>query len=508
MTAADPQAESYDAVPYESRPLRPTHPEHLAVTARLAGLVPPDTATCRVLEIGCATGGNLLPMAVSLPDATFVGVDVSPEQIAAGERLRRELGLDRVTLRAASIADERFAPGSFDYVVCHGVWSWVPPAVQQAILATCAHVLTPNGVAYVSYNTYPGWHLRSLMREMLLFHTRGVGAPRERIRASREFVAFLEHTVGGGDTAFARFVGEEARLLAKASDTYVFHEHLETDNRPVPFREFVAGAAAHGLAFLGEAVEDDPLAERPDVAAFLQQHAPDPIERGQYLDYLQNRAFRRSLLCRAEAPRAAAGDEAIAALWLGSAMRPERDEPDLRGDTVEAFVGPGGQRLSIGHPWLKLAFAALGRRWPESVPFAQLAAEIAATRGVAPTADERAELLAALRQCHRGSVLHLQTGAGCARRSGGSRPLASGLARWMAARGDRVTSLRHELVELRPIDRLLLTLLDGTRDRGALAIALRRAAEADGVALPDGAERELQRSLDVLGVASMLLSAD
>ncbi len=506
MSQDNPQARSYDAVPYESKPLQPTHPDHLAVMARLAGLMPPDPTTCRVLEIGCATGGNLMPMALSLPQATFVGIDVSPEQIAAGERVRAELRLDNVELLAGSIVDATFAAGSFDYVVCHGVYSWVPEFVQQSILATSARVLSPRGVAYVSYNTYPGWHLRSMMRDMLLFHARRTEDPQQRIQQSREFVDFLQRTSGADDSAFARFLGEETRLLAKASDTYVFHEHLEADNRPVHFREFVARATGHGLRFLAEAVDDDHIARREQVATFLDRNAADPIERGQYIDFLQNRTFRRSMLCHAAAPVDADGAATVVeSSWLGSAMRPERADADCHGEGIEAFVGPGGQRLSIGHPWLKLAFSSLGRRWPEFVPFAQLAAEIASERGTEPAADELQEIEAALRECHRGGVLKLQLHAGVARRLPGTRPLASPLARWMASDTNRVSSLRHELVELREVDRIVLTLLDGTRDRGALAVALRRAAEARGLPLPNGPEAELTQSLGVLGVAGMLL---
>ena len=388
------------------------------------------------------------------------------------------------------------------------MYSWVPEFVQRAILATCAHVLAPGGVAYVSYNTYPGWHLRSMMRDMLLFHARHGEDPQQRIRQSREFVEFLRRTSGADGSAFARFLGEEAQLLARASDTYVFHEHLEADNRPVHFREFVDRAGDHGLRFLAEAVDDDHVSARAEVAAFLQEHARDEIERGQYVDFLQNRTLRRALLCRAEAPVGATdGDEVLATLWLGSAMRPERDQPDCRGQTIEAFVGPGGQRLSIGHPWLKLAFQSLGRRWPEFVPFAELAAEIARATGSAPAAAELREVLAALRECHRGGVLKLQTHAGLARRAAGARPFASPLARWMARSGNRVSSLRHELVELREVDRLVLQLLDGSKDRGALAVALRRAAESAAVPLPAGAEAELTQSLAILGMAGMLLPA-
>ncbi len=478
-------AASYDSVPYESNPLRPTHPRNLAVMARLAGFAPPDLAGCRVLEIGCATGGNLLPMAESLPGATLVGVDLSPAQIAMAQAVVRALELRDVELHAASITDVAFAPGSFDYVICHGVYSWVPQEVQAAILRVCGRVLAPNGIAYVSYNTYPGWHLRSMVRDMLLHHVRDVVAPRERIRASREFVEQLRARVHDRDSAYGRAIAEEATLLAKASDTYVFHEHLETDNRPVYFHEFAASARAHGLEYLGEA-----LAEDDEEAAGV---VGDRLEQEQTRDFLRGRTFRRSLLGRAGIARDAVATPAvIGRLWLASPMRPERATVDVAGPGVEVFTGPGGRKLSIEHPWLKAAFVLLGTRWPESVPFGDLAAEIARRLGGPPPGDAMAEILRSLRLCHAGGVLVLDPGPTVATATVGERPVASALARRMGQGSLRVSSLRHDLVELREVDRRVLTLLDGTRDRADLARTL---------GLTDTA---LQESLAILRMSALL----
>jgi SAM-dependent methyltransferase len=506
MSAQQDDARSYDEVPYESNPLHPTHPGNLALIAHLHGLAAAPLARCRVLEIGCATGGNLLPMAVGLPEARFVGVDLSPAQIATARRVQHELGLANVEFVVGSITEIGLAAGSFDYVVCHGVFSWVPAEVQEGILATCAHVLAPEGIAYVSYNTYPGWHLRGMVRDMLLHHLRDVVEPRQRIARAREFVQFLHTTARDRDSAFVRFLGEEAQLLAKATDTYVFHEHLEANNRPLWVRGFVDQARRHGLDFVAEAVLDDGWETGAEVAGAIDRLARDRIDREQYLDCLRNRTFRRSLLCRTgRAIEAAPRLDRLRSSWLASPMQPERAAADLRGDGVEAFVGPGGRRLQIGHPWLKHAFAQLGRRWPAAVTFPELAASVATALGAAPTADELDAITAALAQCHAGGVLSLACAPSLATGSPGARPLASPLARHMAASGRRVASLRHELVEVGDVDRLLLPLLDGTRDRAALALALRRAAAAAGVDLQRGPEVAVAESLSVLTIASLLL---
>jgi cyclopropane fatty-acyl-phospholipid synthase-like methyltransferase len=146
---------SYDEVPYESHPFPQTHPDRLATIATLLGLRPPPVQRCRVLELGCAAGGNLIPMALGLPQSSFVGIDLSAVEVAEGQQLIAQLGLKNVQLRHLSILDAGPDLGRFDYILCHGVYSWVPTAVQDKILDVCKHNLSPHGVAYVSYNTLP-----------------------------------------------------------------------------------------------------------------------------------------------------------------------------------------------------------------------------------------------------------------------------------------------------------------------------------------------------------------
>src|SRR5262249_54229313 len=148
-------------------------------------------SSCRVLEIGCASGGNIIPMAEQLPGSRFVGIDLSPVQVAAGQRTIERTRLTNVELRNTSVLDVDECLGTFDYVVSHGVYSWVPPAVQNKILEVCSRNLAPNGIAYVSYNTYPGWHMRGLIREMMCYHTARFHDAQTRIRQARALLDFL-----------------------------------------------------------------------------------------------------------------------------------------------------------------------------------------------------------------------------------------------------------------------------------------------------------------------------
>ena len=158
MTESAPN--NYDAVPYESLSFAQSHPARMSGMAKLFGLAAPPLATARVLELGCTYGGNLLPLAMRYPGAQFVGVDFSQVQIERANKSRDELGLRNVTFRQADIRDIAKESGQFDYIVAHGVYSWVPSDVQEALLELMGRHLAPEGVGYVSYNVYPGWKMR------------------------------------------------------------------------------------------------------------------------------------------------------------------------------------------------------------------------------------------------------------------------------------------------------------------------------------------------------------
>src|SRR5260370_37085826 len=148
---ADVPQSTYEEIPYSSNPFSYTHPDNLATVGMLMGMTPPSVERCRVLELGCAGGGNLIPMALALPESQFLGIDLSPRQIAMGQEVIDTLGLTNIKLRSMSIMDVKDDDGPYDYIICHGVYSWVPAEVQDKILTICNRNLGPTGVAYVSY---------------------------------------------------------------------------------------------------------------------------------------------------------------------------------------------------------------------------------------------------------------------------------------------------------------------------------------------------------------------
>ena len=229
--AASSSAEvEYDQVPYPSYPERLTHPNNLATLGGILGLDTAPVETCRVLESGCASGRNIIPMAFGLPDAEFVGMDISSVQIAEGERFAAELGVENVRLVHGSFADIGPDVGIFDYIISHGILSWVPPAVRECVYAVSKQNLALNGVAYISYNTYPGWHIPNMLREMMKHHTAAVASPADKVREARELLDFLRQVTEGEDSAFGKFVATEHDMLAPMPVGYFYHDHLEETN--------------------------------------------------------------------------------------------------------------------------------------------------------------------------------------------------------------------------------------------------------------------------------------
>jgi methyltransferase-like protein len=479
---------TYDELPYVSRPRYATHPDCLATVATLLGMRPAPPDRCRVLELGCATGGNLIALAEALPGSRFVGIDLSPRQVDQGQAVVRALGLNNVELRALSILDVDDSFGAFDYVVCDGVYSWVPEAVREKILAVCKRNLAPEGVAYVSYNTYPGWHQRGLVRGLLTFHARRFAALHDRVRQARAFLDFLVRSVPDPDGTYGRLLREEADLLARSGDSYVFHEHLEEENCPVYFREFAGRAAAHGLQYLEDAWSHTRLAGLdPELEAALRQWSADKIDLEQYLDFLHNGTFRRSLLCHdGVALSRTPSPDLLFDLHATALARPVSAQPGVCSTAAEEFRTERGKSVSTNIPPVKAALLALFEAWPGALSFDAVWAAARQRLGRGAAAEEeggRGLLAQALLQLYLSNLVALHVHPPPFVMEPGDRPLASPLARLQAADGDRVTSRLHKLVDLEGVDRHVLLCLDGTRDRAAIVDALAEAVTSGRVEL-------------------------
>jgi methyltransferase-like protein/SAM-dependent methyltransferase len=493
MTDSD-TATSYDEVPYPSFPFPQTHPDRLATLATLLGLSPPSVDHCQVLELGCADGGNLIAMAEGLPEGRFVGIDLSARQIATGLATMEAVGLTNVQLRQASILDLSDDLGIFDYIICHGVFSWVPRPAQDKIMELCRRRLAPNGVAYISYNTFPGWHGRQAVRRMMRYHTRRISDPLTAIDGARDLLTFLLQVVPAEKPAYRGLLAEEQERLAQVRDTYVFHEHLEEVNQPVYFHDFVERASRHGLQFLTEIDLGIALSKRlpPPLTVAIDQLANDLLGREQYLDFVTNRLFRQTLLCHSEVSLdREVRPERLEALRVASCAESVTPPVNLHSDRPEEFRGPSKIGATTSQSSSKAALVCLAEIWPRSLPFADLQAA-ARARLVgdlvviqdAPAHARDSRLLAEnLLKAFGADVVELHVHAPPLATDPGECPRAPALARLQAKDGAWVTNICHQPVNLDPLTRQLLRHLDGRHDRPALVEELVRAAADKTVTL-------------------------
>ena len=537
----------YDRVPYPVLTHSYSHPDRLAVIGTLMGMHPTPVERCRVLELGAASGGNLIPMAQGLPESHFVGIDLSAGQVAVGQATIRALGLPNVALRCLDLMDVTPDLGQFDYIIAHGLFSWVPEPAREKILSICRENLAPDGIAYVSYNTRPGWNMISGLRDMMLYRTRYLDTPEARVQAARDLLDFLVKAVPAGTrskadngmevNAYGTWLKSWQEILRDEPDAYLLHDLLEETNHPVYFHEFARMAARYGLQYMADADVSSMLPDNlpAKVVETLGAWAGSLIEMEQYLDFVRNQTFRRSLICHVGVSLGrTVRPEMMADLCAAAHIQPEDPSPDVDGVTVVKFQSGTGATFATNHPTTKAALIHLAEIWPRALSFHPLAA--AARSRLDPTkapaqcvaggdGDDRvlaSNLLKGYTLPERLIHLHGMTPAMINEVS--ERPVASPWARlqvsqgWSPPRTDdegrtycSVTNLWHRSIPLSVLECRLLPLLDGSHDRadllrilgasittGEVEVEHAGTVVSDPAALADILARDLDRSLDGL----------
>jgi len=505
--AVDQVRADYDAAPYDSHAYPQSAPGQLAAIGYLFGLDVPEVASARVLEIGCAAGGNLIPFAAFHPRARAVGIDLSRVQIDHGRRRGQALGLDNLELLTGDVARiDLAALGEFDFIICHGVYSWVPESVREAILSAFRKLLAPNGVAYISYNVYPGWKAKEIVRDAMLLFGGETGSPDEKVRSARGMIDFFQE-VAPADSVLARALGDYTAVAGGVGDYYLLHEELETFNAPCYFLEMLECARTHDLAYLAEA--------RPQVM-FVGNYGAKVAERltkecgesqvllEQCLDFVVNRTFRQSLLVHADRARQISYhlDRSRYGRLNVAAWVPPADGQTQLDNSRQQYGAAGVAPLFTDIPAIKAALDALNARWPWTMSWPELLDAVQArlaSAGVEAGADLKARIDDLL------EVLILRGYAGFRLDPVLPEPTPAPwrlnepnrrMAELTRAEGAASTfNVWHETLPLSPVDSYLLPLLDGTRDRDALVEALIGIAhedlirfERDGKPVSDEAE--------------------
>lgn len=468
--------EAYEEVPYPSYTHPRTHPERLFTLSNFLGMKPAPIETCRVLELGCGDGLNLTSFAYDLKDATFVGVDLSAKHIEQGNDLISKLEMKNIILEQKDVMEIDESFGKFDYIIAHGLFSWVPDFVSEQVLEICSRNLAPNGIAYISYNTYPGYYMRQMVREMTLHHITQIEEPMKRITQGAAFVKFITDSTKPS-TSFGEIMQHELNDISEKRPEDLIYDTLADCNNPMFFYEFMEKADKHTLQYISEIYYSDTQGTSftEDVRAMLAKMEHNVVEREQYIDFICGKRFRMSLLCHKDIklnryPK----PEQLRNLLIESLSNPESDQPDIKTDKVEKFIGTDSKEISTDNPFAKSALVLLNQALPDYLSIDELLTRMHQTLNETEepvfSANQLCNLLFEL---YRAGLIELHVHQPRFVSQLSDKPLASKLAREQAKNPPGVTALNHINIYLNdPISRHLIQMLDGTRNLETIKLEL------------------------------------
>ena len=298
-------AQSYSEVWYYGGIFPNTHPDHLYTLGTLYQINPTPPDKCRVLEIGCAIGTNLLPLAMVYKDCEFIGIDLSSAQIEEANALKNEAKLTNIQFIQTDVClYEKHQLGMFDYIIVHGVFSWCSEEAQHKTLELCQKLLNKNGMALISYNCYPGWHHLMPIRDAMNMHASHFKDRKEALNQAKAYMNYVFESMPTQDGTIGKYLKDRYNnSFAKAQDYYLHHELLETINQPLYFSEFIKMASKFSLKFLAE-TDPQYMMKNNLTEKFIElagrTNNRTTIE--QLYDFISNRQFRSTILIHKDNP--------------------------------------------------------------------------------------------------------------------------------------------------------------------------------------------------------------
>lgn len=454
----------YDVVEYPHRAFAQTQPDRLAVLGMLFGMQPALPDRCRVLELGGGSGGNLIPLADLYPNSTFYGVDLAQTAIDQGNKRIAALGLTNIRLEQMDVTNFPADAGEFDYIIAHGLFSWVPEPVRDKVLRICQDHLAPQGIAYISYNAFPGCHIRRMWRDMMLFHTRQFEDPKLKVEQGKGMLNLVANGCTRNDPGHL-LAKDEMKKRGHLDDAAIFHDDLSGCWQPFYLTEFLSLAGAKGLRYLGEAAYSDmqPTTLTPEaLAQFEPIREQDPVAFEQYMDFFKMRKFRQTLLCRATVPAqpAAAVDRMRQFHFSAPIQQVPVQDPNAPPGTTSFRHGINDVTVTTNNPVSLPALRLLAERWPASVSFDEMAA----------VAGDPQALAAVLHTFYSSAFINIHSIPRPVANSASAKPEVWRVARLEASIDKAIPHLHHGSIELEDdATRHLVTLIDGSRTRDDLA---------------------------------------
>ena len=486
----DSPSDPYDQLPYERCGIPTTSPERLATLASFSGFAIPDLKRAKVLEIGSGDGGNLIPLAFHHPEWEFVGIDPSVSAIEKAQHGRAELKLDNLQFDQQDVRNYEVSQ-RYDFVICHGVFSWVDAEVQTAILRVAATALSPNGLFYLSYNTEPGWRIRGLVRDRLRRGSSKASITSQTRAASASLDA-LKLLMGDAEgPPYLAMLRHEIQFAAERPSFHLAHEYLAEHNQAFWFGDVLDAAKQHALHYVGDAQRYRPEGWIPhEQRALAKEQFATLEEQEECLDLVRYRQMRASVFARSQAVNDAMDHEALLKQSIVvTPLQLAASRVDLHDDSPLLFACPMTKTEVMPETALeKAALLVLGPTYPRGMSFDELlkqATRLLEHEGIARTVAEAEvnDLLQGFAQLQSRALLEARPSQpewGISMAS--ELPVAHELARYEARERPHLTSAAHDLFPVDDVDRLLIAQLDGTAQLEDLRMSLNEAKIADAEA--------------------------
>ena len=471
-----PAQNPYDHVPYLSSISALTAPEHLALCSYWHDVAPPPIRCFHATELGCGDGANIIALAFYHPESNFVGIDLSSGQIHLASLAAAGANLKNVRFVQGDICEldaDSFPPS--DYIIAHGLYSWVPEDTRKAIFRFCRHNLKPTGLAYISYNALPGWATRNLVRETLLRAPSVRDAPiHPKAEKAIQVAANLLEDLPSRDYAAAVLLANELERVRNGAPFYVLHEYLAETNQGFWLRDFVDAARSHDLDYVCDAQfcrwEGN---VSPDLRARLAQRTTDQVEQEETADLLGDRYFRASILCRSDAVRTPTSrDELWQQVHIATSLGGLSDQFDLAEGVVEKFSGTNGTEITLQASITKAAVVSLCAQWPRGATLQHIherAVQLLHQYGFSVPDYSEMQLRDDLTTLFEAGQVDLRLHEPEYNSSVPSNPEAHALARYEAAHRNALSTPFHLPIPFEPAAMALVKELDGRRSHADLA---------------------------------------
>ncbi|MCB0345838.1 MAG: methyltransferase regulatory domain-containing protein, partial [Bdellovibrionales bacterium] len=378
------------------------------------------------------------------------------------------LGLKNVEYRLSDFRSLGKQLGQFDYIIAHGIYSWISAEAQPEMLKFIAESLKPDGVAYVSYNVYPGWANHEQMRNLMRFHVRDAADAVSIVKGAREIVEFVSSAIPEELSSHSNTLANINALISKTMGQQLLHDHLEVHNNPVYFYEFASKASHAGLRYVGDALFGSmgSLELSPEMRQKLHEYSGGQIvQTEQYLDFIRNRSFRQTLLChKSREMNRTVHPSTVFQCAMATQLQASTSSPDMTEGAAVEFMLPGSRaKVVVTSSLVKHALRILEAAWPTSMAFNDLISSVKQKMAGKESNSIEEQLSGMVLELYAKAVLMLFSVGPKLEITYGAAPRPFAPGKLYAARQQSTVNAYHQAVVLNDFNRMVLTSLDGQK---------------------------------------------